>query len=157
MARRWAIDHPVAAGTLASLIAAGLWALGTWLFAASLWTETVPVWALGVVCIAAIGIGTWSYVRLKRGTRRIAIAVSAFSRKQFFADLLERTLLMAGLQRWDSVVKMPAADYSAPHQDRDFLELIRERKSYVGAIVVPIEPAARQGVLRRFANEFGRP
>lgn len=64
---------------------------------------------------------------------------------------------MAGLQRWDSVVKMPAADYSAPHQDRDFLELIRERKSYVGAIVVPIEPAARQGVLRRFPNEFGRP
>lgn len=89
--------------------------------------------------------------------KRIAVAISAFERKQFFSDLLHYILIESARNKTDGIVKIPKHDYSALDQDEHFDEILCEADTYRGAIVVPIEPQNRHESIRRFCDEFRKP
>ncbi len=135
---------------LGSLVAAALIAAGSFLHS----TSRIALWVGLSVFVTALLITSY----LARNRRhRVFILVSAFHKKQFFADVTKHALDRLATRQLEGVLKLPATDYSLADQDRHFSEILKRKGDYVGGIVVPIEPAATGAQIQRFILEFGKP
>lgn len=149
---------PFWSGFASSLAAAALIALLSLLVTWKSFTaSTAPVWLVLILLVLLIGLAT-TLVQLLRGQpRRVLVMVSAFTRFHFFSDLLRELLQELDRNHLQAVVKIPSRDFSSPAQSRILTEGIRDRKGYVGAILVPIKPDQNRDDLARFVEEFRKP
>jgi len=111
-----------------------------------------------------LGIAVWLVYPfllfvLRHSTKqhRVFIIISAYDKRQFFADVLGqlykelrfRNLACDTLTPFDQ-------DYSPTDQEQHLKSILKRKQAYVGGLVVPIEPGdGRQ--FKQFLVEFGKP
>jgi DNA-binding LacI/PurR family transcriptional regulator len=147
-------------GIATSLIASFLFIIGAWLLQEN---ATVPFWLFAVVCIFLIGVVSILVQRRSFSVSRkrvfviVSAYVSAFQEQQFFADILQYLISDLAVHNLEVVPKTPSRDYSAYQQDQQFREILSNRHTYLGGILIPVEPKEREREIKEFVAQFRKP
>lgn len=161
MKLRRLIEKPILAGIISSVLAtaivAGTTAYARLILQREMWLYPIPLWLFLISLLVLIGALTTILLQLRLYRRRVFILISAFQKKQYFAALLQHALLQLTIHNLDVVVKIPRGGYSVADQDQYFNLLIKNRHNYLGGIIVPIQPNARQKEIVEFVEGFAKP
>jgi ABC-type sugar transport system substrate-binding protein len=90
----------------------------------------------GAVVVWAVG---WTFLVVRRRSAQVFFMTSAFSRKYYVAEFVQRlhgTLDRDGI---DLVLKVPDRDYDASAQSHHLNRLLSRRRDYIGGIIVAAE------------------
>ncbi len=112
----------------------------------------VPLWALVLPLLAAIGSLALSVALLRNWKTEVFFIPCALNEKRYIAELIYNLHDVLDAHQLDLVLKVPRRDYAHVGQLHHLRSLRRRRGKYFGGIVIPAEPELIRPDLKEFCS-----
>lgn len=154
---QWFTRRPVTAGLVSGLLTGAILWVYSWLRDVHLLTASAPLVLLLLSLVTIVGLVVTLIIQRRGRQDLLFLLLPAYSKKEFFANLLDPLLVNFARHNYDVALRIPIREYDANEQSTFFDHILARRRSFKGGIVIPVAPHSDREGIRDFAKNFGRP